>query len=295
MLVYHIAPLLSVVAILLLQAEGIGQSGNAAEDIVKEAVAEMRQLRANDPWDIDEAKYASPSNRIGEIGPNALPWLVEELRHEDNGSLRFRLGRYIESMARFELYVYSVEPDAPGTPKYERYYDNSPEDVPQYSLVVSGQKVVGWTDDVVNTVLSWWDKCASAATVGATYETIHSICGGTASEFEDFDWARQRMFNKRVNIYGIFNLPAYITAIVRDNNPVVFCDFLRKYRIELYRQLEPTPDFPGNARLAQKAYRTREEKLRIVCDWWHEARHTFTDLHQLCAAIDDALKDHCSF
>lgn len=262
-------------------------------NILLEIYQELNAFIESDIWGLGGQDMESLFLKIADLGPNVLPHLALMIREEKNHNLRCRLGHCFEFISRFKPYIFSPDPLPEGLPEYRKIYDQNLDDLPELSLPSIKGGAYGWNDVRVNKLLDWWDITSDFSSKGLGIIIIRDICGVTPNDFANYDWGKFRLFEKKIKIYGIFNLPYYFQSIAEDNNPIVFTDFLIQYKIELYRKLEPTENHPNNVLLAQNEYPTREDKLKIVCEWWIDEKNKFSELKDLYESINTSYSQYC--
>lgn len=226
---------------------------------------------------------------LKELGYNTWPDVADMLRTETNPSLREEFARIFD----FKFYRYTYGKNAKGLTYLE---DVSDDPLPFLSIEVDANTggEIDRSIDQVSMLLEWWDRRETFLKRDGACEKLREITGRTPEDFAVFNRVRSRWLKKCFSAYGIYNLPYYLELIAEDNNPILFWEFLYGHRVEMYRALNPKPPLENLIGVVQAAYPTREDKMKVICEWWEENANKFTRLEDLHEAIDNVLKQHCT-
>ncbi len=227
-----------------------------------------------------------------EMGPNCLPDLFIAYRDEQNLHVLYYYEGLIRRIGRFDFFMYSKE-----SLKKNNYELQCTEDIPFLNEEIgeNGRPVLPQSLRIVakrDKLLQWWNQRESFLKRGKVIEKIRTSSGSTRDKFIEYNKTKYRQLSK-LHVYGIYNIPYYIDVIEQDNNPIIFCDFLRMIYREEYRAISPTSDVVENTWKVDSKYPTRISKLEIICKWWAENRDKYTKLTDLYKEINQRMEKLC--
>lgn len=226
---------------------------------------------------------------LAAMGPACLPAVFDAFRTEEVEHVLYYYAILIRRVAHFDMYRYS---NVPHVIRGEDYFDRG--EIPFLSLQIGDGAPEG--PDKANLMrdklVAWWDQRGSFLQRDARSAT-RAIVGRNAEEAIRLEpFAGRRL--ARLSVYGIYNIPAYISLIAEENNPAVFSEWLRLANHPDFQTLKMTSDLAENARKAQRGYPTVEAKLAVVCAWWNEQQNSFKALADLHTAIEEQLQSRCA-
>lgn len=226
---------------------------------------------------------------LAAMGPACLPEVFDAFRTEEVEHVLYYYAILIRRVAHFDMYRYS---NVPLVIRGEDYFDRG--EIPFLSLQIGDGAPEG--PDKANLMrdklVAWWDQRGSFLQRDARSAT-RAIAGRNADEAMRLDPTAGRRL-ARLSVYGIYNIPAYVSLIAEENNPAVFSEWLRLANHPDFQTLKMTSDLAENARKAHRAYPTSEAKMAIVCAWWIEQRESFKALADLHTAIEEQLQSRCA-
>lgn len=224
-----------------------------------------------------------------QMGPNCLPEVFSAYRQEADPHVLYYYSGLIRRIAHFDVFRYSKEPLI-----IHGYQLQCTENIPFLSMQVGKNGLSVLPHPLYITVqrdklVQWWDQRASFLKRDQMTAKIRAATGKSHQEFLEYDKVKaQQLFKLRV--YGIYNIPYFLDIIDRDNNPIIFCEFLRISGHPEYRALPMTNDVVANSWKADGKYPTRELKVKLICDWWKKAAKTYNNLGNLYSEIDRRIK-----
>jgi hypothetical protein len=261
-------------------------SGHASE--VTDLIAKWREhIVTNGLLGNGVAMHSDYYKILCDRGPNILPELMAAYEAESDPYVIYNYGGLIKQVSGFETYVYTEESRV----EYGLELKDTSKDKP----VLSAKKdeIYGPLDKAAtvqrDVYLRWWKQKDSFLGRSDTGAKMSLATGKTSKEFASYDLKKYRSLSKDVLVYGIYNIPAYVDAVGKDNNPVAFCEFLKVSRHQAYRDLPMTGEPPRNAQIAQDAYPTREAKVELIRQWWAGAKDKYTNLPELRKEIDKSV------
>lgn len=242
---------------------------------------------------IEKGNYAgkefdSPDYKsLVKMGPNCLPELFEAFRDEWDLHVSYYYSELIRRIAHFDFFLYTVGSHKVFGTKYKVKHD---EDLPFLSEVIDhGKSQYEKHFNSKYKLLKWWDQRKTFLKRGNFKQSLRAITGESNQDFVKYDKLKSRKMAK-LHGYGIFNIPYYIEVIASDNNPIVFCEFLRISNHKEFQVLKMTNDKVLNVNKAQAKYPTVEAKIKLISDWWTGIGHTYTSLTELHIEIDKSIK-----
>jgi len=224
------------------------------------------------------------------LGYNILPDLMNLIRKETNSVLRWEFAEQVP----FPFYRYSRS-HRTREGDFD-YFDAMEEPAPFLSIEVdpNTNALMNRDIDKASMLVQWWDQREAFLKRDGAPGKLREILGRTPEEYAAFDMQRWRKLEKCFFSYGIYNIPYFVEVIAEDNNPILFCEFLRMCCIERYRELNPVPGIPHMVVITQNAYPAQEDNTKVICAWWEENADKFTRLEDLHEAIESVLKQHCA-
>lgn len=219
-----------------------------------------------------------------ETGPNCLSEVFSAFRQEADLHVVYYFTGLIKRIAHLDFFGFSKTPLS--IMGYE-YHCTGERPILSLEMGQNGLPVLRHPERTIfkrDRLLQWWDQRVSFLERQGMSDTIRQITGRTDEEFLLYDKGKAREFQK-LGVYGIYNIPDYLARIDQDNNPIVFCDFLRISNHPEFKALHPTKDVISNTRKANSKYASRQQKVELVRKWWEKAGATFTRLQSLHAEI----------
>jgi hypothetical protein len=239
---------------------------------------------------IGGVEYDSDHYRtLVKIGPNSLPEVFSAYRKEEDPHVLYYYSGLIGKIAHFDFFRYSEKPlnihgyeyqcmgDKPFLSILVGKYGISDLPHPQY-IMITKEKLI-----------RWWDQRKQFLQRTETVDKIRTIIGRQHEEFLKYNKIIAREFSK-LHVYGIYNIPYYIDLIDQDNNPIVFCDFLRISNHPEFQNIEMTNDVVLNTWKANSKFPTRESKIALICDWWDKVGKSYIGIDDLYVKIDSHVK-----
>lgn len=235
-------------------------------------------------------EYDSDDYRaLVQMGPNCLSEVFSAYRQEANPHVLYYYSGLIRRIARFDFFRYSEEPL-----KMNGYQLQCTENIPFLSMKIGKNGLSVLPHPLYITVkrdklVQWWEQRASFLKRDKIITKIRAATGKSRQEFLEYDKIKaQRLF--KLSVYGIYNIPYFLDIIDQDNNPIIFCDFLRISGHPEYRALRMTSDVVANTWKADGKYPTRELKVKLICDWWKKVAKTYTHLPNLYSEMEHRVK-----
>ena len=224
------------------------------------------------------------------MGPNALPEVFDAFEKEQDPHVLYYYAILVRRIAHFDEYRYSSEPL---TLRGCDMQDTDEASVPLLSTRLNSRgltvlKSADYAVDHRSRLVQWWKFRKDF--LARKKESVVNITGRTEDQFSKIDSKKDRLLQKTVKCYGIYNIPMYIDIIREDNSPIVFADFLRISNNALFQQLECTGDPKENAQKITAAFPTREAKVKVIREWWASSANTYTALDDVHVAIDKAVQ-----
>ncbi|MHC4656645.1 MAG: hypothetical protein ACYTDW_12575 [Planctomycetota bacterium] len=224
-----------------------------------------------------------------QMGPNCLPEVFSAYRQEADPHVLYYYSGLIRRIAHFNVFRYSKEPL-----KINGYELQCTENIPFLSIQIGKNGLSVLPHPLYITVtkdklVKWWEQRASFLKRDQIATKIRAATGKSHQEFLEYDKIKaQQLF--KLSVYGIYNIPYFLDIIDQDNNPIIFCEFLRISGHPEYNALRMTSDVVANTWKADGKYPTRELKVKLICDWWKKAAKTYTNLGNLYSEIDRRIK-----
>ncbi len=228
-----------------------------------------------------------------EMGPNSLPEVFEAYRTEEDPHVLNYYRILIERVAHFNFFRYSRKPL-----KVMGYQYQCTEDIPFLSMEVREKALpaVRYPKRAFmqkDKLIAWWDRRETFLLRTDFIDNVREITGNSIQQFRSYDQQKTRRFHK-LRCFGIYNIPYFIDTIEQDNNPIIFCEFLRTTNHQLYQQLEMGNGLTSDIRKVSDLYPTSSAKIALICDWWSDVNKTYSNLEQLFSQIDTRVKKFIS-
>ena len=230
---------------------------------------------------------------LANMGPNILPEVFAAYQNEESTHVLYYYGMLIKVLAHFDFYAYSREPLIIVGYQYQDLSKEKPFLSIEYAA--DGLSVLRGKDMVLmkrDKLLQWWNQRNSFTKRKDALSEIRSFTGKTRKEHLDFNKVKARNFFK-TRVYGIYNIPHYIDLIDQDNNPFVFCEFLRISNHPEFQAFDMTKDLVSNGFKVEERYQTRESKIDLICEWWNEEKNKYTNLENLYNEINQKVERIC--
>ncbi len=219
-----------------------------------------------------------------EIGPNCLPEVFAAYREEQDDHVLRCYEMLVARVGHFDFYHYSVKPLSIRGYEFE---EKGGKPLLSKEIDSRGLYANDNPSQDRDKLVQWWDQRESFKRERAARKNeIRELTGKDKKSFQAFDRRKARAFAK-LKVYGIYALPDYLDIINDDNNPAVFCEFLRVSNHQAFQTLKMTGDTVGDARLVDEAYPTRKQKIDLICAWWSQFGETYKDLKNLHVEIDE--------
>jgi len=78
------------------------------------------------------------------------------------------------------------------------------------------------------------------------------------NEIKNFNKIQYREFSK-MGVYGVFNIPYYLDAIINSGNPVILFHFIKYYDKKKYREMKESSDFVVHIPKVSNMYKTKDD------------------------------------
>lgn len=219
-----------------------------------------------------------------EKGVAILPELTERLsKEEDDMTIRIYLLLF-KYITHFNHYVYS---NATDEILGQNYYDPNTDDLPFLHKSLDEHKDLRYER---NELIDWWKNIRKTISFTEHLKRMRLLIQSANGDAADFTWDTYRAYNRVFINFGIYNLPAYITLIMEDNNALAFLEFLRVSSHPIYQQ----GNFSGNPleNLVQivNAYPSHETRVAIAIAWWESKSEKYAQLPELLIALRQAFE-----
>jgi hypothetical protein len=251
------------------------------------SIEQFKEFLATPASNLGTASEWPGYREIVKAGPNVLPILIKEIESTTQVDVRKGLCNVLRVVAQLKPYLSSVEEWNHALEEEQGGGKGPPPSWHRPAGVSAG----GLRDDASRT-LAWWAYAQDDERLAEDIDRF-MIVRKTMSQEELLDAAYYSHFRKQILPYGIYAIPACIDLVATENDTAAFMHLLQSCRMDLYRALDPPPGIAMITQRIEKSYPDIESKLAVLCAWWRDNRHTYTELTELHEAIDSRMRMYC--
>lgn len=231
-------------------------------------------------------------------GPNILTTLFAEYEKENDPHVLAYYGILIHRVSGIRFFSYCKKPKKING--YEYFCDKKDLPVLSREIGLDGFSVLPYPERVIverDQLVGFWKNRFKHLERNVDLDQVsfrlvndpNQATEDSLNEIKKFNRIQYREFSK-IGVYGVFNIPYYLDAIINSGNPVILCQFIKYYDKKKYREIEESVDFVVQIPKVSNMYKTKESRKEYVAQWWKKNKHLYTDLTDLYEAIDVKIK-----